>query len=307
MKSIQHIESARNPEKNYCTNCGEKLAKGANFCVSCGKPTHKSTTSSLAKETGLTEVRLKLAENSLPSYARAYKKPLNVVLDNKIIMDIAWGQEVLFTVTRGKHTLELGPKWRIHSSTLTFCTGSEGIINLKSFLDIGTMSVFLVEGEDTNTIDNLRKQAKRRRKAGLSSLIAYYIGIIDPLLGLGLILSHLNFALGIYLIVLGFIFLGLGFMIRKGSLLALLGAITIYGLDGLVSAAAIFIARQEYIAESTYSGLLRPEAAVQLMYKTADFNFYTNAIIIGIIVVHLYLLSYMIRGVGSVRALKKNG
>ncbi|HET7143114.1 MAG TPA: hypothetical protein VFI68_03750 [Anaerolineales bacterium] len=140
--------------------------------------------------------------------------------------------------------------------------------------------------------------------------IIYFIAGLNIVLGFIALFFHVEFlqtlGFGIISVAIGIIFLLLGFFTQRRSLIALMVALIIYGLDCALALFSVvpFLLSVVSMAATVFNidvhPALRPQAGEFLQ---------VNAVFIGIltftIILRLYFLWAMWQGVGAINALKK--
>jgi hypothetical protein len=116
-------------------------------------------------------------------------KPLNLLLDNRIIADIDWGDKRSFEISAGKHTLTLKPKTGGTSNTLDFEASDGETITINSFLDMENGKLSLINMAEISPADSLLKRRKKQVvtgkkiisvSAGVCAGLGLCVGIIAP-------------------------------------------------------------------------------------------------------------------------------
>jgi hypothetical protein len=169
-----------------------------------------------------------------PQFAKSFG-PFRILLDNKAVGVIEWGESTQLYIPEGNHELTLLYLNRNEGSNMLKLFASTGeTLNVSYYYDSGAFSVLLVNENDKGPTEIYSKLKKHEGNYKFAYGVIYFIGGYTFIFGIVSLfipfLRELGFDIPL-MIIFGLIYLGLGFGVRKKLNTALIIAVLLYGWD----------------------------------------------------------------------------
>ena len=229
------------------------------------------------------KVNLRVLRGIMPR-SGVLHNPLHIFVDDNIVEDIGWGRKTTLTLPAGKHSIYVADKKGYRPYNLLTIDAADGAtVNLFCYLDTQNGQLTTINKADTAAINSIHQKIPWGGGSYHSASVAhqnaigtvYFVGILTLIIGIVVQFSDYLDGLGINsttMIVLGVVFIVLGFFVQRKSIIALILSILIYTWDmvGIILILAL-----------------------------------GNILMLGSLAMHIIFLISMIKGIGAIIKLKK--
>ena len=188
------------------------------------------------------KICIKADKSMFQSSGKRFSAPFIVHIDDGMLGNIGYNERKVFEVPPGKHSITLqggtgGSKFvrKFGCEALNIETTEGENVNIAFYADVEAKKVYFSDCRDKASASRVKRLARCGKARQLAMGVVYLIGICTLIFGGALIFSDYfsEFGLnGFSAMVFGLIFIALGVWAGKGSNIALILAIIIYGLDG---------------------------------------------------------------------------